>query len=156
MPKQVLKAREKVEVRRREVFRNPPEGLKVEETRKESNTLSKAQIIHIGRSLGLYSSLWDRIDLPPLWLIRRRIKKRMEFVELDDFAIRRDGGAEKMEPKEVELAVEMRGLDILGKEELELRRSLSQWLLNRKFLAGRGLSVKRLYLTRPSAWPCRN
>ena len=152
VPKQVQKAREKVEARRREVFRNPPEGLKIEEKREESHKLSKAQIVHIGRSLGLYSSLWDRIDLPPLWLITRRIKKRMKFVELDDFAIRRDGGVEKMEPAEVELAVEMRGLDILGREEEESRRSLSQWLLNRKYLAGRGLSVKRLYLTRPSVW----
>lgn len=156
MPRQVLKAREKVEARRREVFRNPPEGLKIEDTKEESHTLSKAQIIHIGRSLGLYSSLWDRINLPPLWLIRRGIKKRMDSVELDDFAIRRDGGVEKMEPAEVELAVEIRGLDILGKEEQELRRSLRQWLLNRKFLAGKGLSVKRLYLARPSVWPCRD
>ena len=156
VPRQVLKAREKVEARRREVFRNPPEGLKIEDTKEESHTLSKAQIIHIGRSLGLYSSLWDRINLPPLWLIRRGIKKRMDSVELDDFAIRRDGGVEKMEPAEVELAVEIRGLDILGKEEQELRRSLRQWLLNRKFLAGKGLSVKRLYLARPSVWPCRD
>ena len=153
MPKQVLKAREKVEARRREVFRSPPEGLKIEETREESHVLSKAQIIHIGSSLGLYLRLWDRIDFAPLWLIRRRIKKRMEFAELDDFAIRRDGGVGKMEPAEVELAVEMRGLDLLGREEKELRRTLSQWLLNRKYLAGRGLSVKRLYLTRPSVWP---
>ena len=156
VPKQVQKAREKVEARRSEVFRNPPENLDLDEKREGSDTLSKAQTVHIGRSLGLYSSLWDRIDLPPLWLIRRRAKKRMDSVELDDFAIRRDGGVENMEAVEVELAAEMRGLDILGREEQSLRRSLSHWLLNRKFLANRGLSAKSMYLTRPSVWPYKH
>ena len=153
VPKQVQKAREKVEARRSEVFRSPPENLNLDEKREGSDTLSKAQALHIGRSLGLYSSLWDRIDLPPIWLIRRRVKKRMNFVELDDFAIRRDGGVENMEAAEVELAVEMRGLDVLGRDERSLRGNLSHWLLNRIFLANRGLSVKSMYLTRPSVWP---
>ena len=153
VPKQVQKAREKSEARRSEVFRNPPAGLDIDRKEAEPGTLPRAEVLHIGRSLGLYSSLWDRIDRPPLWLIRRRIKKRMEFVELDDFTIRRDGSVEGLEAEEVWLAAEMRGLDVLGRKESDLRRDLSDWLLNKSRLARHGLSARRLYLTRPSAWP---
>lgn len=153
VPKQIEQARKKLEARRREVFRNPPVGLDLDQTRANSETLSKAELLHLGRSLGLYSSLWDRIDLPPLWLIRRRAKKHMDFVELDDFTIHRDGGVENLEPVEVQLAAETRGLDVLGRKESDLRSTLSDWMLNRSALAKNGSPTKMLYLTRPSAWP---
>lgn len=153
VPKQVQKVREKSEARRRDVFRNPPAGLDIDRKEAEHQIIPGPEVLHIGRSLGLYSSLWDRIDLPPLWLIRRRIKKRMDFVELDDFAIRRDGDVEELEAAEVLLAAEMRGLDVLGRKESDLRQDLSDWLLNRSRLARQGLSARRLYLTRSSAWP---
>ena len=153
IPKQVQKVREKSEARRREVFRNPPAGLDIDRKEAEHQIIPGPEVLHIGRSLGLYSSLWDRIDLPPLWLIRRRIKKRMDFVELDDFAIRRDGDIEELEAAEVLLAAEMRGLDVLGRKESDLRRDLSDWLLNGSRLAEQGLSARRLYLTRSAAWP---
>ena len=153
VPKQVQKAREKSEARRKEVFRNPPAGLDIDRKEAEPGIMPAPEVLHIGRSLGLYSSLWDRIDLPPLWLIRRRIKKRMEFVELDDFTIRRDGGVKGLEAAEVWLAAEMRGLDVLGRKESHLRRHLSDWLLSGSRLARQGLSARRLYLTRSSAWP---
>ena len=153
VPKQVQKAREKSEARRSEVFRNPPPGLDIDRKEADPGLLPRAEVLHIGRSLGLYSSLWDRIDLLPLWLIRRRAKKRMDFVELDDLTIRRDGGVEGLEAAEVWLAAEMRGLDVLGRKESDLRRDLSDWLLNRSRLARQDLSARRLYLTRPSAWP---
>ncbi|KAL8797573.1 MAG: hypothetical protein Q9195_000390 [Heterodermia aff. obscurata] len=157
IPKQVQKARKKLEARRSEVFRNPPAGLNIDPEeakieKKKPGVLPTAEVLHIGRSLGLYSSLWDRIGRPPLWLVRWRIKKRLAFVELDDFAIRRDGGVEGLEAAEVCLAAEMRGLDVLGRKESDLRRDLSDWLLNRSRLARQGLSTRRLYLTRPSAW----
>ena len=153
IPRQVQKAREKSEARRSEVFRNPPAGLDIDRKEAEPGIVPSAEVLHIGRSLGLYSSLWDRIDLPPLWLIRRRIKKRLDFVELDDFTIRRDGGVEGLEAAEVWLAAEMRGIDVLGRTERDLRKDLSDWLLNRSRLARHGLSTRRLYLTRSSAWP---
>lgn len=155
MPKQVENAREKVERRRSEVFRDPPAGLDIDlaEKRGEAATLSKAGVLHIGRSLGLYSNLWDRIGLPPLWLVRRRVRKRLDFVELDDFTICRDGGVENMEFAEVELAAEMRGLNVLGRRESALRSDLSNWLLNKIALEKQGLSTRKLYLTRPPAWP---
>ena len=153
VPKQVQKAREKSEARRNEVFRNPPAGLDIDRKEAEPGIIPGPEVLHIGRSLGLYSSLWDRIDLPPLWLIRRRIKKRMDFVELDDFTIRRDGGVKGLEAAEVTLAAEMRGLDVLGRKESDLRRDLDDWLLNRSHLARQGLPARRLYLTRSSAWP---
>lgn len=77
----------------------------------------------------------------------------MDFVELDDFTIHRNGGVENLEPVEVQLAAEMRGLDVLGKKESDLRSNLSDWMLNRTALAKHGSSTRTLYLTRPSAWP---
>ena len=153
IPKQVQQAREKLEARRREVFRNPPTGLNLDTKTKDAPSLPRAEVVHIGRSLGLYSSIWDRINAPPIWLIQRRIKKRMASVELDDLTINRDGGVEKMENPEIELAVETRGIDVIGRKESDLRSDLSSWLLNRKALAKQGLPTRRLYLTRPSAWP---
>lgn len=153
VPKQIEHARTKLEARRREVFRNPPVGLDLDQKRAKSETLSKGELLHLGRSLGLYSSFWDRIDLPPLWLIRRRAKKHMDFVELDDFTIHRDGGVENLESVEVQLAAEMRGLDVLGKKESDLRSSLSDWMLHRSAFAKDGSRMRTLYLTRPSAWP---
>ncbi|KAG7009012.1 hypothetical protein G7Y79_00003g008800 [Physcia stellaris] len=153
VPKQIEHARKKLEARRREVFRNPPVGLDLDLKRADSEPLSKGELLHLGRSLGLYSSLWDRINLPPFWLIRRRAKKHMDFVELDDFTIHRDGGVENLESVEVQLAAEMRGLDVLGKKESELRSTLSDWMLHRSALAKHGSPARTLYFTRPSAWP---
>lgn len=146
IPKQVEKARRKVEERRREVFRDPDPGLELDAVNKEA-------VLHIGRSLGLYSSLWDRIGVPPMPLVRRRLKQRMEFVEIDDGVIEKEGGVEGLDAEEVEFAAEMRGIDILGREEEELRRLLEKWMKGRRALKVEGKEVTRLFLTRPAAWP---
>ena len=50
---------------------------------------------------------------------------------MDDFAIERDGGVGMMEVEEVRMACEERGINILGKEERNLRRDLEQWMERR-------------------------
>lgn len=88
------------------------------------------------QSLGLYPALWDRW-IPtaiPSSLVRRRVCTRLAELEVDDFAIERDGGVGKMEVREVRMACEERGIDILGKEEGNLRRSLEQWMARRRTL----------------------
>lgn len=61
-------------------------------------------------------------------LVRKRVYRRLRELELDDFAIERDGGVGMMEGEEVRMACEERGIDILGEGEMDLRGSLKQWI----------------------------
>ena len=51
---------------------------------------------------------------------------------MDDFAIERDGGMKMLEKEEVRMACEERGIDVLGKEERNLRADLKRWMEQRK------------------------
>lgn len=62
------------------------------------------------------------------------MNRRLGELEVDDFAIERDGGVEKLEAEEVQLACEERGIDVLDKEERKLRRDLEQWMERRRTL----------------------
>ena len=88
------------------------------------------------QSLGLYPVWWDRWipTVIPTSLVRRRVYTRLAELEVDDFAIERDGGVGKMDIGEVQMACEERGIDILGKEEGNLRRDLEQWMKRRNML----------------------
>lgn len=79
----------------------------------------------------------------------------MEFVELDDAVIERDGGVEALDGEEVVMAAEMRGIDVLGRKEADLKMILEEWLQARKALAEKRKAATWLYLTRPAAWPRR-
>lgn len=59
-------------------------------------------------------------------MVRKRVYGRLRELELDDFAIERDGGVGMMEGEEVRMACEERGIDILGKGEMDLRGLLKQ------------------------------
>ena len=155
VPKQVDSAREKIEERRREAFRNADPVVERALKNQDADALKdKAVILHIGRNLGLYSKLWDRMGIPLTPEIRRRVKKRMEFVDLDDTMIERDGGVSSLEEEEVRMAAEMRGIDITGKKEQAVK-DLGKWLEARKVLMKKGRPITSLYLARPTAWPTR-
>lgn len=140
IPKQVQKAREEAEKRRAKskkdsviVFTGPlrrPDIESMPEERQRNALKSYAQ------SLGLYPAWWDRWTgtVIPTSLVRRRVYRRLGELEVDDFAIERDGGVGKMGGEEVKLACEERGIDILGKEERKLRRDLEQWMEWRRTL----------------------
>ena len=155
IPKQVEKARRQLEERRKEFFRTPDPALGLEAEMKggKVDKMAKPVVLHIGRSLGLYSTVWDRMGIPPTPVVRRRVKKRMEFVEIDDAAIERDGGAEALNGEEVARAAELRGIDVLGWDAVALKGVLEQWLQARKVLMAKEKGVIWLYLTRPAAWP---
>jgi len=155
IPMQVESARRKVEERRNEVFRNPDPALGLEAEMKGGKVEEMGQpvMVHIGRSLGLYSSLWDRLGVSPTSIVRRRVKRRMEFVELDDAVIERDGGVENLDGEEVVMAAENRGIDVSGRKEADLKMVLEEWLQARKALMEKGKAATWLYLTRPAAWP---
>ena len=64
----------------------------------------------------------------PRSLVKRRVYGRFRELEVDDFAIGRDGGVGMMEEEEVRMACEERGMDIMGKRVEELRGDLEQWM----------------------------
>ncbi|KAI4123363.1 MAG: hypothetical protein LQ338_005295 [Usnochroma carphineum] len=150
IPRQIDGAREKLEARRRESFR---EGTitTVQETGdlEDVQKLPKPILAHVGRSLGLYSSLWDRIGVVPGFLLPWRVRKAVERIEVDDLAIGRERGVKGLSEEEVKLAAEERGLDVLGKPVKEIRSELDRWMEMRK----RRISIVDLLCRRPSAWP---
>ncbi|KAL8711102.1 MAG: hypothetical protein Q9220_004483 [cf. Caloplaca sp. 1 TL-2023] len=149
IPRQIQGAREKLEARRRESFR---EGtvMTVEGPRDLGDVqhLPKRIISHLGKSLGLYSSLWDRLGILPTMLLPRRVENTIERIDVDDLAISRGGGVQLLNEEELKLAAEARGLDITGKSVVDLQSQLASWMLARK-----RTSIIDLLSRRPSAWP---
>jgi len=152
IPKQVESDRRKLEKRRGVSFRNltaePPSDSNV----KGAHGLERMQLLHISWSLGLSSSVWDYLGgkLPglPSFILRRRVQRRLEYLELDDRLIKKDGGVGEMEEEEVRMALVERGVDVLEKEEGQLKADLNAWLKSEELVAR-----ERLLLTRPSVWP---
>lgn len=162
IPKQVARAREKAERRRSVSFRSggttAPRATSAPAKNaaavpgtshaQEVAHLGPGEILHIGRSLGLFAALWDRLGLgPPVGLVAGRVNRWLEYLDQDDFLIRKNGGVEAMEVEEVRFALEERGLNVLGKNDGQLKGLLKAWLRGRE----RG-PVTRLLLTRPSVW----
>ncbi|KAK0113758.1 hypothetical protein ONS96_014612 [Cadophora gregata f. sp. sojae] len=151
IPKQIQSDRAKLEERRRISFRNltakVPEKQGVE-------ALNRMQLLHISWSLGLSSSAWDYLggQLPglPTGMLRRKVKRRVEYLEMDDKLIERAGGVKDMDVEEVRMALVERGVDVLGKESKGLKVDLAAWLKSRE-----KIPVERLLLTRPSVWPVK-
>ena len=69
--------------------------------------------------------------LIPITLVKRRVYRSLGELEVDDFAIERDGGVGRMNGEEVRMACEERGIDVLEKEERNLRMDLEQWMERR-------------------------
>jgi hypothetical protein len=105
--------------------------------------LERSQLAHISASLGLASRFWDRLGGVPMFLLRAKVERRIEYLETDDALIRRDGGVEGLEAEELRIACMQRGMDVLGREEDELREGLQAWLS-----AAKRAGVERLLLSR--------
>lgn len=111
IPKQVQKAREEAERRRSKsrkesvfLFAGPPRRSDIESMPDEPQ---RNALKSYAQSLGLYPAWWDRWipTLVPTSLIKRRVYRRLGELEVDDFAIERDGGAGKMAGEEVRMYV---------------------------------------------------
>ncbi|KAL8849485.1 MAG: hypothetical protein Q9221_005567 [Calogaya cf. arnoldii] len=149
IPKQVDGARKKAEERRQKSFR---EGTisSAEDTNnvEDMKRLPRPVMLHVARSLGLYSPLWDKIRIPPTILLPRRIQKAVERIDVDDIALEKGGGVQHLNKKELRLAAEERGLDVLNKPSKEVKVVLGQWRNARKLT-----SIIDLLCRRPSVWP---
>lgn len=129
IPSQVYSAYEKAEARRRIAFSDL-------EARHPHGVLSprlnrSAARAHVLRSLNMSSTLWDKLSLttfapPGSWELRGRL--RMAFLEGDDKNLVEDGGLVGMEADEVRIACSLRGINVLGKSEEEMRSWLGDWL----------------------------
>ena len=147
IPKQIGSMREKLEERRQKSFRGG--SLESNQVSSTIDGLRHKELQHIGRSLNLYSTMWDRlVGRAPTVLVKRKAQRRLEYLDLDDMAITRDGGVGRMEIEEVRIALEDRGVDVLGKNDTVLQTQLQTWLIARK-----SQPTTRLLLTRPSVWP---
>jgi hypothetical protein len=77
---------------------------------------------------GVQPKVWDWLFLtPPKALLRWGLKRRIGYLQKDDWAIRRDGGFQALEAREVQRACVERGIKVLGKNEGELRKELAVW-----------------------------
>ena len=142
IPKQIASDREKVELRRKASFRNltvhPP-------TERGVSGLGREQLMHINDSLGLSSSMWDYFDaVLTNGLLRRKVRRRIEYLGMDDRLIRvYPHGVREMEDEEVKMACVERGIDVVGKSESDVRRGLSAWLKSAE-----KVPIEKLLLTR--------
>ncbi|KAI9788094.1 MAG: hypothetical protein M1816_007226 [Peltula sp. TS41687] len=180
LPGQIDSAVRKLEERRARAFREivvaggdaqpqPAAAGKVEQLGPDALRLVSA-------SLGLHSRFWGSVAPPTAWL-RRRVRKRVEFLGLDDTLLLRyaAGGPagkalEELDPEELHAALVERGLDTGGRSEGQRREVLRRWLDvvrrerregSRRDGGGGGVEANgiedgrvyaRLLLTRPSVW----
>lgn len=142
IPRQVEKTRRALEEMRRKSFRGEVDGYVPTPTRRGTdgagvNSLDeceKGQLMHISRSLGLHSRLWDVTKgfMPGSGILKYRVRKHLEYLAQDDALLVRDGGVQKLNREEVMLACEQRGIDILGRKEEYLKDVLERWLKGRR------------------------
>jgi hypothetical protein len=109
--------------------------------------LQRMQLLHISWSLGLSSSVWDwlggRLPGLPTGTLRRRVRKRIDYLDADDSLITKCGGVKEMEIEEVKMALVERGVDVLGKKDGDLKADLISWLRSRE-----KVPIERLLMTR--------
>lgn len=149
IPKQVLRAREKAENRRAAAYAVATQP----ESKQEITTPKAIESGRMGQILDVYPQWWDRIPIIPSGFIFRRVVERLRLIDLDDYAIVEDGsrddGVQRLANlEEVQLAAEMRGLNVLGRDEEELKAILGKWIRARK----NGKSAKDLVLQGPDGW----
>jgi len=116
--------------------------------------LSKAQLMHISRSLGLHIRLWDvsKGFLPLAATLKPRVKRALAYLRQDDALLIRDGGTHGLTDEEIRIACEERGIDVLGRDVIGLRQTLQRWLKSREAQT----SPLPKLLSRPSSWKDRS
>ncbi|KAH6615634.1 hypothetical protein B0J18DRAFT_437792 [Chaetomium sp. MPI-SDFR-AT-0129] len=101
--------------------------------------------------LGLRARAWT-----PGFVAASRVERRLRFLAVDDALLVRSGGARALVPEEVRLACTDRGVDVLGRGDVELRGVLERWLrltdARRLGEDGREKAVSRLLLSPDHEW----
>ncbi|KAI8939523.1 hypothetical protein NX059_003292 [Plenodomus lindquistii] len=89
--------------------------------------MSHAQLARLSAQLDCHARVWDWVFGPPTWVLRGAVKRKAEYLDMDDRLIVRDGGWSALRKEEVERACVERGIDVVGKGEAELRKALGGW-----------------------------
>jgi hypothetical protein len=95
---------------------------------KEVEKLDGFTLLNVSTKLDVYSRLWDWLFVrPPKPLLKWELKRKLAYLKKDDELLERDGGWQGLGRQELERASVERGIDVLGKSEADLRKSLAQW-----------------------------
>ncbi|KAL8973258.1 MAG: hypothetical protein Q9183_000058 [Haloplaca sp. 2 TL-2023] len=148
VPRQIDGARKRQEEARRKSFREGTITGKELVDFSDVSNLPKPILAHVANSLGLVSGFWNVTGITPRPLVSWRLRKAVDRIDADDFAIDRDGGAKHLNEEELKLAAEARGIDVVGRPVGGLRSDLYHWADARKHTP-----MIHLFCTRPSAWP---
>jgi len=165
IPKQVKGMRGKGEERRRKSFRQgiqeptgeqaAIEGVQGWPLAQRDNVsallgkLDNEQLMHLSCVFGLHSTVWDRVQLPPpMFLLRWRLRERIQYLSLDDALLVRDGGLQSLKQEEVVQACEERGQDVLNKPDDQLRKLLEWWVERQREDKGRGVALMDMLFRR--------
>lgn len=128
---QVRRIRQKEEKRRHERLLDVARrsATLVARDRGSPNGVSLYDLLVQSATLGCHSPLWDALRLtPPKWLLARNVAARLQYLDLDDKLIERDGGWAACERLELERAAAERGIDgVLDMTGDQLRRILPGW-----------------------------
>lgn len=176
IPSQVVGMRKKVEERRRFVFRQGIEApsqeqaqqvvkhdagetedqdrgwplLRLSEAQSLAKTLRGEQLWYLSCVLNLHSRLWESVQQrPPMWMMRRRLARKLHYLAQDDRLLTRHGNAASaLEQEELNMACEERGLDVLGPSPKQLEHQLATWLRRDKEDQGRGYAMLHMLFRR--------
>lgn len=136
IPRQIEKTRRKLEERRSESFRDLTSDLPPNSTPGNSiagvENLDRFQSRHINASLGLSSKIWEWVFGPPAILLRKRVTRKMEYLDMDDKLVRRAGGFGGLSEEELKMACVDRGINALDRKAELLRRTLDSWLRSKE------------------------
>ena len=155
IPKQVQKAQEEAENRRAKARMETSPFSSGPPPRPDLDSMpepyQRGVLKFYAKSLDLYPDWWDRW-VPTLMstsLITKRVYRRLEELEVDDFAIARCGGVGKMEAEEIQMACQERymhsgSLYPLSVQVLSHRAALEN-LCSKQCLATRYLFDNRIY-----------
>lgn len=95
---------------------------------KEVESLDLFNLLNISSKLDAHSKFWDWLFItPPKATLRRAVQKKLAYLKKDDALIERDGGWQGLGIDELRRACIERGIDVLGKNETDLRKGLADW-----------------------------
>lgn len=111
IPSQLQGDREKQELRRKDAFAKLV-GANGRDAGKTVEGLDKEELLHVSNVLGLHSPKWPAaLSLPPTVWLRFKVRRQMEYLELDDTLLERGGGPEALDAgEELKMAVVERGM----------------------------------------------
>lgn len=109
---------------------------------------TKEQLLHVGSSLGLFRKLWDHVGGPPEFLLHSTIKYRLLYLALDDALLIKTRGVGLLNPEELTIACEERGIDVVGVPQSILKSTLEKWLEGRQKDNGTGRVLFKMLFRR--------